>query len=33
MKYKFFAIPARNPELAEAALNAFCSQAWKVLGE
>ena len=26
MKYKFFAIPARNPELAEAALNAFCSQ-------
>ncbi len=26
MKYKFFAIPARNPELAEDALNAFCSQ-------
>ena len=26
MKYKFFAIPARHPELAEAALNSFCSQ-------
>ncbi len=26
MKYKFFAIPARDPESAEAALNAFCSQ-------
>lgn len=26
MKYKFFAIPARQPEAAEQALNAFCSQ-------
>jgi superfamily II DNA helicase RecQ len=26
MKYKFFAIPARNPEVDEAALNSFCSQ-------
>lgn len=26
MKYKFFSIPARAPETAEAALNAFCSQ-------
>ena len=26
MKYKFFAIPARFPEVAEAELNAFCSQ-------
>ena len=26
MKYKFFSIPARNPEVSEAALNDFCSQ-------
>lgn len=26
MKYKFFAIPARNPEADEAVLNNFCSQ-------
>ena len=26
MKYKFFDIPACNPEASEAALNAFCSQ-------
>ena len=26
MKYKFFTIPARDPETAEAALNAFCNQ-------
>lgn len=26
MKYKFFVIPARNPEASETALNAFCSQ-------
>ncbi|MBK8815877.1 MAG: hypothetical protein IPN42_10405 [Methylococcaceae bacterium] len=26
MKYKFFAIPARFPEVVEAELNAFCSQ-------
>lgn len=26
MKYKFFAIPARNPEAVEEALNSFCSQ-------
>lgn len=26
MKFKFFAIPARYPEAAEAELNAFCSQ-------
>jgi hypothetical protein len=25
MKYKFFAIPARNPAAAEDDLNAFCS--------
>ncbi|PPD23602.1 MAG: hypothetical protein CTY24_03845 [Methylobacter sp.] len=25
MKYKFFAIPARYPEIAEQELNAFCS--------
>ncbi len=26
MKYKFFAIPARNPDGAEDSLNSFCSQ-------
>lgn len=26
MKYKFFAIPARNPETDEVALNSFCAQ-------
>ncbi len=26
MKYKFFVIPACNPEASEAALNAFCSR-------
>ena len=26
MNYKFFAIPARNPDQAEAALNAFCNR-------
>jgi superfamily II DNA helicase RecQ len=26
MKYKFFTIPARDPEAAETALNAFCNQ-------
>lgn len=26
MKFKFFAVPARNPEAAEAELNAFCNQ-------